>query len=93
MVLSEKDPDDKQKLKSGVIGVVVLLVLGSLSPVIIEEFTGVDIETLCEEGEDGSAQCLREGDIKSTILDGLGYVALVVAIIGFVGLIIVGVKY
>ncbi len=94
MVLSEKDPEDKQKMKSGVIGVVVLLVLGSLSPLIIEEFTDVDLETLCEKGRNGTdIECLEEGDIKSTVLEGLGYVSIIIAIVGFVGFVIVGVKY
>lgn len=94
MVLSEKDPEDKQKMKNGVIGVVVLLVLGSLSPLIIEEFTDVDLETLCEKAQGGAdPECLEEGDIKTTVLEGLGYVSIIIAIVGFVGFVIVGVKY
>ncbi|MCE2499193.1 MAG: hypothetical protein J4F28_09495 [Nitrosopumilaceae archaeon] len=93
MVLSEKDPEDKQKMKNGVIGVVVLLVLGSLSPLIIEEFTNVDLETLCEKNQNGTdIECLDEGGIKSTVLEGLGYVSIIIAIVGFVGFVIVGVK-
>ncbi len=94
MVLSEKDPEDKQKMKNGVIGVVVLLVLGSLSPLIIEEFTDVDLETLCEKSQNGTdIECLEDGGIKSTVLEGLGYVSIIIAIVGFVGFVIVGVKY
>ncbi len=93
MVLSEKDPEDKQKLKNGVIGVVILLVLGSLSPLIIEEFTGVDIDSLCETNTNGTQTCLQDGGVKTAMMDALGYVSLVIAVIGFVGLIIVGVKY
>ncbi|MCE2499139.1 MAG: hypothetical protein J4F28_09215 [Nitrosopumilaceae archaeon] len=94
MVLSEKDPEDKKKMKSGVIGVVVLLVLGSLSPLIIEEFTNIDLETLCEKSQNGTdVECLDKGDIRTAVLEGLGYVSIIIAIVGFVGFVIVGVKY
>ncbi len=48
MVLSDKTPEDKQKLKSAITGVVVLLILGGGGSAIISEVTGVDIETLCQ---------------------------------------------
>lgn len=98
MVFSEKEPEDKTKLKNGVVGVAVLLIIGSLSPTIIGEFTGVDLDTLCEDvpSPDGTGtveKCLEDGDIKKTILDSIGYVSFIIAVCGFVGLIIVGVKY
>ena len=93
MVLSEKEADDKLKLKNGLIGVVVLLVLGSVSPMIISEFTNVDVYTLCETDEDGNEVCPDEGELSSAVIDALGYVSLFIAIIGFIGLVIVGVKY
>lgn len=94
MVLSEKSEDDKKKLKSGLIGVAVLLIIGALAPTIIGEFTGVDLETLCEEGEEGAKDtCVKPGDFKAIITDGIGYVGIIIALVGFFGLIIVGVKY
>lgn len=95
MVLSEKDPEDKQRLKNGIVGVVILLVLGSISPMIIGEFTGIDLDELCEEDEEGSecVERIKNQEIKSTLQEALGYVSIVIAIVGFVGLVIVGVKY
>ena len=98
MVFSEKEPEDKTKLKNGVVGVAVLLVIGSLSPTIISEFTGVDLDTLCEDvpadaPPGTSPNCLEDGDVKKAILESIGYVAIVIALCGFVGLVIVGVKY
>ena len=98
MAISEKAPEDMKKLKNGVIGVVVLLVLGVLSPVIIAEFTGVDVETLCETVTDpdtgtSADVCLEDGEIKKNILRALDYVIYGVAIIGFIALVVVGVKY
>ncbi|MDE0266642.1 MAG: hypothetical protein OXK17_06450 [Thaumarchaeota archaeon] len=97
MVFSEKAPEDMKKLKSGVLGVVILLVLGSLSPTIIQEFTGVDLETLCGKGETppaGATDCLdTSGDISKQVFKALGSVPIVVAVIAFVGFAIVGGKY
>jgi len=97
MALSEKEKDDKIKLKNGMVGVVVLLIVGAMAPTIIQEFTGVDLDTLCEEveNENGTTteKCLDEGDIQTTVLEGLGYVSIVVAVIGFGAIIIVAVKY
>ena len=68
MAISEKSPKDMKKLKSGVIGVVLLRVPGALSPVIIAEFTGVDLDDLCETvtKDDGTTEkvCLEDGEIK-----------------------------
>ena len=98
MVFSEKEPEDKTKLKNGLVGVAVLLIIGSLSPTIISEFTGVDLDTLCEDVPDDAPDgtepnCLEEGDVKKAVLEGLGYVAFAIALCGFGGLVIVGVKY
>ncbi len=94
MALSDKEADAKKNLKSGVIGVAVLLVMGLLGPVIIGELTGVDLETLCEEGaEPGTDACPEDGEITEIITTALGYVSTIVAIIGFVALLIIGIKY
>ena len=101
MVLSEdKGPEDKKKLKNGVVGVAVLLILGSLAPVIIQESTGVDLTTLC--GKDDTPisgtdppTCLDvdNPELSKQMLSALGYVSTIVAVVAFVGLIIVAVKY
>ena len=96
MVFSE-DKDTKA-LKSGVIGVVVLLVLGSISPMIIGEFTGIDLDTLCAKGEvppAGEESCINteDPDLGDNLLNALGYIPVVVAVVALVGFTIVGVKY
>ena len=95
MVLSEDK--DYSNLKRGVIAVVVLLVLGSLAPVLIEESIGVKLDTLCEKGEvpvPPAETCLdTDTDISADILKALGYIPIVVAIVALVGFTIVGVRY
>ena len=100
MVLSEEK--DTAKLKSGLVAVAVLLVLGALSPAIIEQFTGVNLSDLtCEEETTNSGgttttkseACLEDGEFKTAIFEALSYVSLIVALVGFAGLIIVGVRY
>ena len=100
MALSEKSEEDKKKVKSGVIGVVVLLVLGSLGPVMISEFTGVDVtaDALCaDKNDDGdttdAGECLDGGEFEVQVIRALGYVSYAIAIVGFVALVVVGVKY
>ena len=97
MVFSEKAPEDMKKLKNGVIGVVILLALGALSPVVIQEFTGVDLETLCSKDETppaGETDCLGTSeDISKQVFKALGSVPAVVAVIAFIGFAIVGGKY
>ena len=107
MVLSEKDPKDKKRMKSGLAGVIILLALGSPgtviillalgSPgtVIIREFAGIDLETLCGKGEapeEGSDTCRSDG-VSREMLRAMGYASVAVAVVGFVGFAIVGVKY
>ena len=95
MVLSEEK--NKDQLKSGLIAVAVLLVLGALAPTIIGEFTGVDLDTLmCDDDNDpttAAVACLDDGDFKTAIFEAMGYVSLVIALVGFVGLIWVAVRY
>lgn len=94
MVLSDKTPEDKQKLKSGIIGVVVLLVLGSGGSAVISEVTGVEIETLCQIDDDtGVETCIENEDAKSMVSEGFVWVGILVAIISFAGLVISGIKY
>ena len=93
MVISEKEPGDRQKLKNGIIGVAILLALGTLAPVIIEETTGVDVSTLCEEDDEGNAVCPTAGLGTDLVTDALGYVSIVIAVIGFVMLSIIAIKY
>lgn len=93
MVLSEKETGDRQKLKNGIIGVIVLLALGTLTPAIIEEVTGVDVATLCEEDAEGNTVCPEGGLGTDIVTDALGYVSIVVAVIGFIMMVIVAIKY
>lgn len=95
MVLSEKSPEDKQKLKSGIMAVAVLLAIGSFGPLIISEVTGVDVNELCQKETDQS-ECIEKamnGEIKSALQEGLGWVSILVALISFVGLMIAGAKF
>ena len=98
MVLAEDK--NKDQLKSGLIAVAVLLVLGAIAPTIVEEFTGVNLDDLKCEGEvddTGTPQdvnCLDGSDkITEMILEGIGYVSLIVALIAFAGLIWVAARY
>ncbi len=94
MVLSDKTPEDKQKLKSAIIGVVVLLALGSGGSAIISEFTGVDIETLCQTDLDTNEEtCIDNEDAKSFVSEIFSWIGIIVAGVSFAGLIIAGLKY
>lgn len=103
MALSEKSPADMAKLRSGIIGVAILIVLGTLAPMIIYETTGVDLGDLCidedpntDEDSPGlgiTADCEEDNDIRETVLEALGYVSIVVAVVGFVMLIVIGIRY
>ena len=94
MVLSDKTPEDKQKLKSAIIGVVVLLALGSGGSAIISEFTGVDIETLCQTDLDTNEEtCIDNDDAKSFVSEIFSWIGIIVAGVSFAGLIIAGLKY
>jgi len=94
MTLSDKTPEDKQKLKSGIMGVVILLILGSGGSAIIGEITGVDIETLCQTDLDtGEEICIDNDDAKSMVSEIFSWVSILVAGVGFAGLIIAGLKY
>ncbi len=94
MVLSDKTPEDKQKLKSAITGVVVLLILGGGGSAIIGEVTGVDIETLCQTDlESGEETCIDNDDAKSMVSDGFFWASILVAGVAFAGLLIAGLKY
>ena len=94
MVLSDKTGEDKQKIKSAIIGVVVLLALGSGGSAIISEFTGVDIETLCKTDLDtGEETCIDNDDAKSVVSEIFSWIGIIVAGVAFGGLIIAGLKY
>ncbi len=99
MALSEKGPEDMKKLRSGIMGVAILIILGTLAPMIISETTGVDLSNLCTE-EDLNNQtagitpdCDEPSEIRDAVLEALGYVMIVVAVIGFIMLIIIGIRY
>lgn len=94
MTLSDKTPDDKQKLKSGIMEVIILLILGSGGSAIIGEVTGVDLETLCQTDLDtGEEKCIDNDDAKSVVSEAFSWIAIIVAIVAFGGLIIAGLKY
>ena len=94
MTLSDKTPEDKQKLKSGIMGVIILLILGSGGSAIISEVTGVDIETLCQtDMETGEEVCIENEDAKSFVSEAFSWVAILVGGVGFAGLVIAGLKY
>jgi len=94
MTLSDKTPEDKQKLKSGIMGVVILLILGSGGSVLIGEITGVDLETLCQtDSETGEEVCVENEDVKSMVSEAFSWVAILVGAVGFAGLVIAGLKY
>ena len=94
MVLSDKTPEDKQKLKSAITGVVVLLILGGGGSAVISEVTGVDIETLCQTDLDtGEETCVDNDDAKSFVSEIFSWIGILVAGVSFAGLIIAGLKY
>ena len=94
MVLSDKTPEDKQKLKSAITGVVILLILGSGGSAIISEVTGVDIETLCQTDLDtGEEKCIDNVDAKSFVSEIFSWIGIIVAGVAFAGLIMAGLKY
>lgn len=94
MTLSDKTPEDKQKLKSGIMGVVILLILGTGGAAIISEVTGVDLETLCQTDLDtGEEVCIDNEDAKSMISEIFSWVGILIAGVGFAGLIVAGLKY
>ena len=97
MVLSEKTPEDKQKLKNGIMGVFILLALGSFGPLIISEVTGVDVDKLCvREVDNANAECIEKamnGEIKDAVLEGLGWMSIIVAVVAMIGFLVAGVKY
>ncbi len=93
MATSDKTPEDKQKFKNALIGVIVLLAIGSFGSMLITEVTGVDVENLCQTNEDGEERCIDNEDIKSVVSDLFYWSAIGVAGIGFFVLIIAGIKY
>lgn len=96
MALSERGNEDKAKLKSGVMGVGVLLVIGIAGPVIIGEFTGVDVNDLqCEEVDDSDDQrrCIENAEIGGFISEAMSYIMIIIALVSMAGFLIVGIKY
>ncbi len=94
MTLSDKTPEDKQKLKSGIMGVVILLILGSGGAALIGEITGVDIETLCQtDKETGEEICIDNDDAKSFVSEIFSWIGIIIGGVAFAGLIIAGLKY
>lgn len=100
MAISEKSPEDKQKFKSGIIAVVVLIACGMFGPVLMAEVTGINIETLCvkTESEKDLEQCLDDegykGEAKNALKDGLNFwLPLTVFIIGTLVIAFLGIKY
>lgn len=77
MTLSDKTPEDKQKLKSGIMGVVILLILGTGGAAIISEVTGVDLETLCQTDLDtGEEICIENDDAKSMVSEIFSWIGI-----------------
>ena len=94
MVLSDKSPEDKQKLKSAITGVVILLILGGGGSAVISEVTGVDIEELCQTDLDtGEETCIDNDDAKSIVSEAFFWASILVAGVAFAGLVIAGLKY
>ena len=94
MVASDKTPEDKQKLKSALTGVVVLLVISGIGALFISEFTGVDIETLCVIDEDTNEErCVENDDAKSMVTDLFFWASVSVGIVAFFALLLAGIKY
>jgi len=94
VVLSDKVPADKQNLKSAIMGVAILLILGSGGSAVISEVTGVDIETLCQTDlESGEEVCIDNDDAKSMVSEMFFWASILVAGVAFAGLIIAGLKY
>ena len=94
MTLSDKTPEDKQKLKSGIMGVVILLILGTGGSAIISEVTGVDLETLCQTDLDtGKEVCIDNEDAKSMVSEIFSWIGIIIGGVAFAGLIIAGLKY
>ncbi len=98
MGLSERSPEDKQKLKSGIQAVVILVAAGMFGPIIMAEVTGVNVETLCVTDDNDVEQCLEdEGykrDLKSGIKDALNFwLPLAIFLIGTMTIAIIGIKY
>jgi len=97
MGFSDKTPEDKQKLKNGIMGVLILVGLGMGGPWIMGAMTGVDSETLCVERE-GLAPICPEGEdakyaVETTQLVFQLYIPLTVFVLGVVAFLIIGIKY
>lgn len=100
MAISERSPEDKQKLKSGIQAVVILVACGMFGPVGMAEVTGINVDTLCvtNENSDESQKCLDDdgykGEIKTGIKEVLNFwLPLVVFLIGTFVIAYLGIKY
>jgi len=97
--MSEKDSDeDMKKLKKGVIGVVILLVLAIVAPMLINEMIGVDVSDLASNclDDDGNQieGCELEGnELVEMVSNAMTYISIAVGLIAFIYLIVVGVRY
>lgn len=97
MGLSDKSPEDKQKLKNGIYGIIVLFALGMGGPWIAGAMTGVNSETLCVEKEGQASICPEGKDAKAAVeLTQMAlklYIPLIVFVMGVVAMLILGLKY
>ena len=72
----------------------MLFSLGSSGSAIISEFTGVDIETLCQTDPDtGDEKCIDNDDAILFVSEIFSWIGIIVAGVSFAGLIIAGLKY
>ncbi len=97
MAASEKSPEDKQKLKAGIMGIIILVICGTAGPWIMGEMTGIDPDSMCVEKEGEDPIC-PEGELGEKIVSESKiafqlYLPLGVFIIGVIFLAIVGLKY
>lgn len=94
MAICEKTPEDKQKFKSALTGVAILLIIGAFGAGGITAFTGVDVESLCKTDlETGEIRCIDDDDAKSMVLDAFFWLSILVAAVGFAVLVLAGIKY
>lgn len=94
MALSEKSPEDKQKFKSAITGVAILLIIGVFSSSVITEITGVNVESLCKTDPDTKEErCLDNDDAKTMVSEAFFWVGILISGIAFAVLIIAGIKY
>lgn len=97
MAVLEKTTENKQKLKAGVYGIVVLLILGVAVPFMAGEITGVDPDSLCVEKE-GQDKICAETELEKKIVKESKkflqfYIPLAVFIVCIISGLVIGVMY